>query len=114
MWGGPSTVTVATIEQEIAPLVVGEDPRRPEYLWEKVYQSTYYHGRKGVVLAALSGIDIALWDIVGTEAGMPLWRVPGGFGRPLASYASAGYYRRDYSLDDFVADIARAREEGFR
>src|SRR3546814_5567421 len=45
---------------------------------------------------------------------MPLWRVLGGFGRPLASYASAGYYRRDHSLDDFVADIARAREEGFR
>jgi D-galactarolactone cycloisomerase len=114
MWGGPFAVTVATVEQEIAPLVIREDPRRPEYLWEKVYQSTYYHGRKGVVLAALSGIDIALWDIVGKAAGLPLWRVLGGFGRPLSSYASAGYYRRDRTLDAFAADVARAREEGFR
>ena len=65
MWGGPHAVSAAVIEREIAPLIVGEDPRRPEYLWEKVYQSTYYHGRKGILLACLSGVDIALWDIVG-------------------------------------------------
>ena len=100
MWGGPHAVTATVIEAEIAPLVIGEDPRRPEYLWEKVYQSTYYHGRKGVVLACLSGIDIALWDILGKCAQQPLWRLLGGFGRPLSAYASAGYYRRDHSPDD--------------
>ena len=72
MWGGPHSVTAKVLEEEIAPLVVGEDPRRPEFLWEKVYQSTYYHGRKGIIIAALSGLDIALWDIVGKCAGQPL------------------------------------------
>lgn len=114
MWGGPFAVTIATIEQEIAPLIIGEDPRRPEYLWEKVYQSTYYHGRKGIVLACLSGVDIALWDILGKASGQPVWRLLGGFGRPLASYASAGYYRRNYGLDRFAADVADARSRGFR
>ena len=114
MWGGPHVVSATVIEREIAPLIVGEDPRRPEYLWEKVYQSTYYHGRKGILLACLSGVDIALWDIVGKCAGQPLWRLLGGFGRPLSTYASAGYYRRDYSLDDFSADVARARAAGYR
>jgi D-arabinonate dehydratase/D-galactarolactone cycloisomerase len=114
MWGGPFAVTLATLEQEIAPLILGEDPRRPEYLWEKVYQSTYYHGRKGILLACLSGIDIALWDIAGKAAGQPLWRLLGGFGRPLSTYASAGYYRRDYSLSDFAEDVARVRRAGFR
>jgi L-alanine-DL-glutamate epimerase-like enolase superfamily enzyme len=114
MWGGPHTVTAALIEEEISPLIVGEDPRRPEYLWEKVYQSTYYHGRKGILLAGLSGIDIALWDIVGKCAAAPLWRLFGGFGRPLSAYASAGYYRRDYSLGDLAADVSRAREAGYR
>lgn len=114
MWGGPHAVSVTVIEAEIAPLIVGEDPRRPEYLWEKVYQSTYYHGRKGIVLACLSGIDIALWDIVGKCAGEPLWRLFGGFGRPLRAYASAGYYRRDYGLDELAADVARARAAGYR
>lgn len=114
MWGGPFAVTLAAIEQEIAPLIIGEDPRRPEYLWEKVYQSTYYHGRKGILLACLSGIDIALWDIVGKAAGQPLWRILGGFGRPLSTYASAGYYRRDYGIEDLAADVGIARSAGYR
>jgi len=114
MWGGPHSASAAVIEQEIAPLVVGEDPRRPEYLWEKVYQSTYYHGRKGMLIACLSGVDIALWDIVGKAAGEPLWRLFGGFGRPLSAYASAGYYRRDYPLDAFAGDVERARKAGYR
>lgn len=114
MWGGPHVVSATVIEQEIAPLIIGEDPRQPEYLWEKVYQSTYYHGRKGILMACLSGIDIALWDIVGKCAGAPLWRLFGGFGRPLSAYASAGYYRRDYSLENLAADVAKARAAGFR
>jgi D-galactarolactone cycloisomerase len=114
MWGGPHVVSATVIEQEIAPLIIGEDPRQPEYLWEKVYQSTYYHGRKGILIACLSGIDIALWDIVGKCAGVPLWRLFGGFGRPLSAYASAGYYRRDYSLENLAADVAKARAAGFR
>jgi L-alanine-DL-glutamate epimerase-like enolase superfamily enzyme len=114
MWGGPHSVTATVIAEEIAPLVIGEDPRRPEYLWEKVYQSTYYHGRKGLVIAALSGVDIALWDIMGKVAGQPLWRLLGGFGRPLSAYASAGYYREDYGIPELQADVTRAREAGYR
>jgi D-arabinonate dehydratase/D-galactarolactone cycloisomerase len=114
MWGGPHAVTATVIADEIAPLVIGEDPRRPEYLWEKVYQSTYYHGRKGLVIAALSGFDIALWDIMGKVAGQPLWRLLGGFGRPLSAYASAGYYRDDHGTSELAADVTRAREAGYR
>lgn len=114
MWGGPHAVTAAVIEKEIYPLIAGQDPRRPEYLWEKLFQETYYHGRRGIVIAALSGIDIALWDILGKCAGQPLWRLLGGFGRPVAAYASSGYYRRDYGLDAFAADVAKARAAGYR
>ncbi len=114
MWGGPHSVSQTVLEQEIAPLVIGEDPRRPEYLWEKVYQSTYYHGRKGILIACLSGLDIALWDIVGKCAAQPLWRLFGGFAQPLTTYASAGYYRRDYGLDAFAADVEAAARAGYR
>jgi D-galactarolactone cycloisomerase len=114
MWGGPHAVTATVIEKEIAPLLEGEDPRRPEYLWEKVYQSTYYHGRSGILLACLSGVDIALWDILGKCADQPLWRLLGGFGRPLTAYASTGYYRRDYGNLDLATDIDRARAQGFQ
>jgi D-arabinonate dehydratase/D-galactarolactone cycloisomerase len=114
MWGGPHSVTAKVLEEEIAPIVIGEDPRRPEYIWEKVYQSTFYHGRKGILIASLSGLDIALWDIVGKCAGEPLWRLFGGFAKPLTAYASAGYYRHDYSLDKFAADVRAAAQAGLR
>lgn len=113
MWGGPFETTVAVLEKQIQPLIVGHDPRRPEYLWEKVYQETYYHGRKGIVLSCLSGVDVALWDIMGKAAGQPVWRMLGGFGRPLRSYASSGYYRRDRTLGDFAADVSKARAAGY-
>jgi len=113
MWGGPWATSVACIEREIAPLVIGLDPTRPEYVWERVYQQTYYHGRKGVLLSCLSGVDIALWDILGKASGMPVWRLLGGFGRPLKAYASSGYYRLNYSTDDLASDVAAARQAGY-
>ena len=113
MWGGPWATSVAVIEKEIAPLIIGLDPRRPEYIWERVYQQTYYHGRKGILIACLSGIDIALWDILGRSAGQPVWRLLGGYARPLRTYASSGYYRRGYSLDDLANDVDQARRDGF-
>ena len=69
MWGGPWATSVAVIERELAPLAIGLDPCRPEFVWERLYQQTYYHGRKGILLACLSAIDIALWDIIGKAAG---------------------------------------------
>jgi D-arabinonate dehydratase/D-galactarolactone cycloisomerase len=113
VWGGPWATSVAVIEKEIAPLIVGLDPRQPEYIWERVYQQTYYHGRKGILLACLSGIDIALWDIIGRSANQPVWRLLGGYGRPLRTYASSGYYRRNYSKEDLARDIGKARKDGY-
>lgn len=113
MWGGPWATSVACIEREIAPLIIGLDPRGPEYIWERVYQQTYYHGRKGILLACLSGVDIALWDILGKASGMPVWRLLGGFARPLKAYASSGYYRRDYSVDQLAGDVDAARQAGY-
>ena len=114
LWGGPPSVSQVVIEKEIFPLIEGENPLRPEYLWEKVYQETYYHGRKGILLACLSGVDIAVWDIFGKAAGKPLWQILGGFGRPVESYASSGYYRADRTMDDFANEISGWIARGFK
>ena len=114
VWGGPHGSTVAVIEQEIAPLVIGQDPRRPEHIWDKVFHGTYMHGRKGMVVSCLSGIDIACWDIMGKAAGQPLWRLLGGYGRPVTAYHSSGYYRRGDTPEIFAARVAQSRALGYR
>ncbi|MBT6511232.1 MAG: mandelate racemase/muconate lactonizing enzyme family protein, partial [Rhodospirillaceae bacterium] len=114
LWGGPHAATVAVIEKELAPLVIGEDPRRPEHIWDKVFHGTYMHGRKGMVIACLSGIDIACWDILGKAADQPLWRLLGGYGRPVTAYSSSGYYRRLDSPEALAGRIADARAKGYR
>ena len=70
-------------------LLLGEDPRDIARLWEKCYRGSLYFGRRGVGIHALSGIDIALWDLAGKAAGQPVWRLLGGAYRDrVRAYAS--------------------------
>jgi L-alanine-DL-glutamate epimerase-like enolase superfamily enzyme len=70
-------------------LLVGEDPRDVERLWQKMYRGLIYIGRRGIALHALSGIDIALWDIKGKVAGKPVHELLGGAKRDrVRAYAS--------------------------
>ncbi|MDF2987521.1 MAG: Mandelate racemase/muconate lactonizing protein [Eubacterium sp.] len=59
-------------------ILVGEDPMDIERLWDKMYQFTYYQGRGGAVMHAISGIDMALWDIAGKALGKPVHKLIGG------------------------------------
>jgi L-rhamnonate dehydratase len=70
-------------------LLVGEDPLDVERLWQKMYRGLIYVGRRGIALHALSGIDIALWDIAGKAAGKPVHELLGGAKRDrVRAYAS--------------------------
>ncbi len=88
---GPFSHTTAT---GLAQVVVGEDPFRTEYLWHKMYRANIYGGRRGVGLHAMSGIDLALWDIKGKALGLPVWKLlGGGFTTSLRPYASSLWAR---------------------
>src|SRR4051812_23770683 len=67
-----------TITCGLRELLIDEDPFRTEYLWHKMYHRNSYSGRRGVLIHAMSGIDIALWDIRGKALGQPIWRLLGG------------------------------------
>ncbi|MBV9173605.1 MAG: mandelate racemase/muconate lactonizing enzyme family protein [Chloroflexi bacterium] len=70
-------------------VLIGEDPLEVERLWDKMYRAAIYYGRRGVVLHALSGIDIALWDIKGKALGKPVSELIGGARRDrVRAYAS--------------------------
>src|SRR5579863_1985131 len=66
------------------------------------------------VMAAIAGIDIALWDLKGKAAGLPVWRLLGGENRPLFTYATGGYYREGASNADYGAELARFLDLGYR
>jgi galactonate dehydratase len=63
--------------EDVAPLVVGEDPRRIEHLWQVLYRQQFFRGGP-VEMSAVSGIDQALWDIKGKDLGVPVWQLLGG------------------------------------
>ena len=81
----------AAIEQYLKPALVGKDPEAIEDIWQTQYVASYF--RSGVTLNnALSGVDGALWDILGKRAGMPVYKLLGGKVRtavPLYTHASA-------------------------
>jgi L-alanine-DL-glutamate epimerase-like enolase superfamily enzyme len=77
------------IANSLHNLLVGEDPSDVERLWQKMYRGLIYVGRRGIALHALSGIDIALWDIKGKAAGKPVYELLGGAKRDrVRAYAS--------------------------
>ncbi|HXU20633.1 MAG TPA: mandelate racemase/muconate lactonizing enzyme family protein [Verrucomicrobiae bacterium] len=79
-----------TTTSGLAHLVLGEDPFETEKLWHKMYRGNIYAGRRGIGIHAMSGIDMALWDIKGKAFGMPVWKLlGGGFHRKIRCYASS-------------------------
>ena len=102
------------LDHAIAPMLIGEEAGRIEYLWEKVYYGsiTRVLGPRGIGVALLSGIDIALWDLKGKALGVPIYELLGGAVHdPVPAYASSIYWQPPAD----AADQARAYvEEGFR
>lgn len=93
------------VERLLGPLVMGRDPFDVELIWELMYRSTVNIGRKGLILEAISGIDIALWDIMGKATGQPVYNLLGGRTRDrIRAYASRLYADRDL---DRLAEMAR-------
>lgn len=100
---GGAEVIQAIVEHELAPALIGEDPTNTERLWEKMYNGTRLepalsrgyslptHGRRGDHLAAIAGVDIALWDIWGRALGQPIYKLLGASRTRVRAYASGGW-----------------------
>ncbi len=98
-------------------MLLGEDPRDTERLWEKLYTGSAMNGRRGALICALGALDMALWDIKGKAAGKPCWQLMGGKAKdsivPYASLQPSGNSLAEYR-DSLVAWAMRAKESGFR
>lgn len=110
-YGLPTNPIKSTIEDTLMPLLLQEDSSRIEYLWHKMYHYAYRYGTEGVILCAISGIDLALWDLMGKRLGCPAVQLLGGTVREgLKAYASFPPYRDEKTL---LREVDRAVDLGF-
>lgn len=100
------------LQDDLCPLMVGEDPREIDRLWQKMWWHAHFCGRGGIVAFAMAAIDIALWDLAGKRSGEPLWRLLGGHTRQVRAYA--GGIDLDFTLDALKAQTHGFLERGFR
>ncbi|WP_087017238.1 L-rhamnonate dehydratase [Thaumasiovibrio subtropicus] len=99
------------IDQYLTPLVLGQDPFDYEYLWQRMYRSTLAWGRKGVGMAAISAVDIALWDIMGKATNKPVFKLLGGRTKEKIPCYASKLYRTD--LDEMQREAQTYLDQGF-
>jgi L-rhamnonate dehydratase len=105
-------VTKQVIDLYLKPLLIGADPWNIEFLWQHMYRKTMAFGRKGIGMAAISAVDIALWDILGKSAKQPVFRLLGGRTKPrIPVYASRLY---SIELSELAAEAKRYKKEGYK
>jgi len=112
-WGSAFTndLLVKGALHVLEPLYMGENPLEPERVTEKLHQNNFWMGRGGSITHAISGIDIAMWDILGKVTGQPIGRLLGGrYRERVRPYASI-LMREPRELAEQLSEI---REGGFR
>lgn len=118
-WGesyGPPMVSKAIIDTVLAPRIIGRDPFDVEVIWEELYNRIKDYGPTGMNISAISGIDIALWDIIGKACNKPLHKLIGGaFRTEVQAYATGLYfYDMDKVVEDAIDEAQDYVERGFR
>ncbi len=122
-WGecfGPGNVAIANksiVEKVIQPMILGMDPLDKDVIWHKVYNLLRDHGQSGMPIQALSGVDIALWDITGKISDLPLHKLVGGAHRASVPCYGYGMMLRDEPISNlasrFEDEAAKIKEMGF-
>ena len=105
-------VTKSCIDSYLRPLLIGADPWDVEYLWQQMYRRTMAFGRKGIGMAAISAVDIALWDLMGKSAKQPVYRLLGGrTKKKIPVYASRLY---SMPLNELRVEAQRYKDQGYK
>ena len=114
----------AIVNQDFAPLLVGQDPRDVSRLWDVMYNTPREGyaldrghvlpqlGRRGLSISAIAGVDLALWDILGKSLGAPVWRLLGGRrAERMPAYASGGWADEAHIGDQLLGYV---KQGGFK
>ncbi|HEY4152334.1 MAG TPA: mandelate racemase/muconate lactonizing enzyme family protein [Pseudolysinimonas sp.] len=115
---GGGQVIQTIVDEVLRPVLLGRDPSEIRALWEDMFFTALLLGRKGAAMRAISSVDIALWDLLGRRAGLPVCDLLGRYRSRVPAYSSGGYH---YAGDNFAqelealdAEVSGAVERGFR
>ena len=110
---GSSQSIVNVINVDIAPLVRGEDPHDIERIHSLVGKLAPIGTIEGILMNALSGVDIAVWDLRGKALGLPLYKLLGAANEKVYTYASGGLYAKGKTTKGLQAEVASYIDRGF-
>jgi L-alanine-DL-glutamate epimerase-like enolase superfamily enzyme len=113
--GEGARVVQAILEYQVKPLILGKDPAFPRRIRADLWKALNYQGVTGVAQFALAATDIALWDILGKNAGLPVYKMLGACRDRMPVYSMCGwYYDNDGDLSQFKRQVADAVEQGYK
>jgi len=111
--GGPRVVQTI-LEEEVKPVLVGKDPAFPRRIRADLWKALEYQGVGGATQFAIAAVDIAIWDILGKSANLPVYKMLGAFRDRLPVYSMCGwYYDNDDDLSHLKRVITEAMEQGY-
>jgi mannonate dehydratase len=106
---GRELAVVSYLQDHVAPLLIGRDPAQIEDIWQYLYKGAYWR-RGPITMAAISAVDMALWDIKAKAANMPLYQLLGGASRRKAMVYT---HAQGMSIEEAVDAVGRKRDEGY-
>lgn len=108
--GATGVIGRATVEH-LTPVLIGQDPINVERIWHELWIPKLT-GRRGLTTRAISAIDIGLWDIRAKVAGLPLYKLLGGYRDSVPTYVAGGYYEEGKGLKELAAEMTENVEMG--
>jgi L-alanine-DL-glutamate epimerase-like enolase superfamily enzyme len=115
MIGGGPRALEAILQNEVKPVLIGKDPAFPKRIRADLWKALEYAGVQGITQFAIAATDIAIWDIIGKAAGLPVYQMIGAYADRMPVYNMCGwYYENDGDLSQYKKQLTGAFEEGFR
>ena len=108
---GLSEAFISVIKDVISPYLIGQDSDFGEFIWRDLYEKTTRWGRRGIVLAAIGAMDIALWDLKGKILNKPIWRLLGAYRDTIPAYANTAHDLKPNELADKAKEYVN---QGFK
>lgn len=111
---GHAPEVLTRLIDDLGERIIGVDPMMSRMIWEQLHATDITAAKGGIVFHAISGIDIALWDLVGQITGRPIYELLGGYRTNIPVYASGGLYGRNKGLSDLAKEVDDYSRLGFR